>query len=62
MADHYYGVSLGAMNDGDVTVDTSTTSSIIELRIEDGNSLTKLDVQNALSAIEQYLIKNSAPA
>jgi predicted RNA-binding protein YlqC (UPF0109 family) len=43
MAVRYYGVAVGGQNAPDVTIDTSTTSSDIELAVSDAN-LTAGDV------------------
>lgn len=37
MAVRYYGVSVGGQGPADVTIDTSTTSSDIELAVDDTN-------------------------
>ncbi|MCP4206965.1 MAG: hypothetical protein GY767_07960 [Shimia sp.] len=37
MATRFYGVDLGGQDAGDVTIDTSTTSSDIELAVDDTN-------------------------
>ena len=37
MAVRYYGVNVGGQNAPDVTIDTSTTSSDIELAVDDTN-------------------------
>lgn len=37
MAVRYYGVGVGGMDAPDVTIDTSTTSSAIELAVDDTN-------------------------
>lgn len=58
MAVRYYGVSVGGQDAPDVTIDTSTTSSDIELAVDDTNltagGITKRQfVEIALKAIEQ---------
>lgn len=60
MAVRYYGVTVGGQDAPDVTIDTSTTSSDIELAVDDTNltagSITKRQfVRMALKAIEQAL-------
>lgn len=60
MADHFYGVDMGAGIDAsNVTVDTSTTGLKVELRVEDsvsGNN--KLEVVKALEVIKAKIIKS----
>ena len=58
MAVRYYGVSVGGSGPADVTIDTSTTSSDIELAVDDtnltaGNIDKELFVQMAIEAIRQ---------
>lgn len=58
MAVRYYGVDVGGQDAPDVTIDTSTTSSDIELAIDDTNlaaaSITKKQfVEMAIQAIRQ---------
>lgn len=58
MAVRYYGVAVGGQDAPDVTIDTSTTSSDIELAVDDSNlaagSITKRQfVELALEAIRQ---------
>jgi len=58
MAVRYYGVSVGGQDAPDVTIDTSTTSSDIELAVDDTNltagSITKRQfVEIAIKAIMQ---------
>jgi hypothetical protein len=58
MAVRYYGVSVGGQDAPDVTIDTSTTSSDIELAVDDTNltaaTVTKKHfIAMALKAIEQ---------
>ena len=60
MAVRYYGVDVGGQDAPDVTIDTSTTSSDVELAVDDTNltagSITKRQfVRMALKAIEQAL-------
>lgn len=64
MANHYYGVSIGAGADASgVSTGTSTTSKKIELRIEDGvTGMNKMEVLKALEALAEYISKNNAPA
>lgn len=58
MAVRYYGVSVGGQDAPDVTIDTSTTSSDIELAVDDTNltaaSITKEQfIEMAIQAIRQ---------
>lgn len=58
MAVRYYGINVGGQDAPDVTIDTSTTSSDIELAVDDTNltagSITKEQfIQIALQAITQ---------
>lgn len=58
MAVRYYGVNVGGQDAPDVTIDTSTTSSDVELAVDDTNltagSITKRQfVEMAIKAIEQ---------
>ena len=64
MAVRYYGVSVGGQGAPDVTVDTSTTSSDIELAVDDSNlaaaSIDKRQfVTIALEAIAQQVQEDS---
>jgi hypothetical protein len=61
MAVRYYGVAVGGVGPSAVTVDTSTTSSDIELAIDDAN-LTAGDVEKknkVLTALES-IVQNIA--
>lgn len=64
MADHFYGVDLGAeFGAGGVSTGTSTTSKKIELRIEDsvtGND--KTEVLKAIEKIKAHIQTDNAPA
>lgn len=65
MADHFYGVSLGAKAPADVTFGTSTGSTVIELRVTDattGLTGNKTELLKALEAIKQYIVQADAPA
>lgn len=65
MADHYYGVSLGAAGPEDVTFGTGTGSTAIELRVTDattGLTGNKTELLKALKAIEYYIVEADAPA
>jgi len=60
MAVRYYGVNVGGQDATDVTIDTSTTSSDIELAVDDTNltagSITKRQfMQMAMRAIRQAI-------
>ena len=58
MADHFYGVNLGAGLDvNNVSTGTSTTSKKVELRVEDGVSgNNKKNVLLAIEAIKAKII------
>jgi hypothetical protein len=64
VADHFYGVNLGAgLQSDNVSTGTSTTSKKVELRIEDGvTGNNKLEVLKALEAIKAKIVKGDAPA
>lgn len=65
MADHFYGVSLGAKGPADVTFGTSTGSTVIELRVTDATTGligNKTELLKALMAIEDYIKNADAPA
>lgn len=62
MADHFYSTNKGAMHQKDVTFGSSTGSGSVELRIHDGDSISKIDALNCLNAIKEYIIKADAPA
>lgn len=58
MAVRYYGVNVGGQDAPDVTIDTSTTSSDIELAVDDSNltagAINKRQfVEIAIQAIRQ---------
>ena len=60
MAVRYYGVDVGGQDAPDVTIDTSTTSSDIELAVDDTNltagTITKRQfMEMAIKAIEQAI-------
>ena len=64
MAVRYYGVDVGGQDAPDVTIDTSTTSSDIELAVDDTNltagSIDKrLFIETALNAILQAVGEDS---
>lgn len=64
MADHFYGVNIGAGFDpSGVSTGTSTTSKKVEVRIEDGvTGNNKTEVLKALEAIAARITKDNAPA
>lgn len=64
MADHFYGVNMGAgIEDSNVSTGTSTTSKKVELRIEDGVSgNSKLEILKAIEAIKAKIVMGDAPA
>ncbi len=53
MADRFYGVDREGTGEPRVTVDTSTTAKVIELRVLDGASITVKDIQRALVRISK---------
>jgi len=55
LADKFYGIALGGMQPKDVTEAGSTTSAVVELRINDTVYGSKLLVQQALEAIVNYI-------
>jgi len=60
MAVRYFGVNVGGQDATDVTIDTSTTSSDIELAVDDtnltaGNIDKRQFLQIALEAIKQAI-------
>lgn len=64
MAVRYYGVSVGGQGAPDVTIATSTTSSDIELAVDDANlpagSITKEQFMSiALEAIAQAVAEDT---
>ena len=64
MAVRYYGVNVGGQDAPDVTIDTSTTSSDIELAVDDTNltagGITKKQfIEIALNAILQAVGEDS---
>lgn len=60
MATVYYGVNRGG-HDEDVVVNTSTTSKNVELVINEGVVLSRVEVLEALQAIENAIIKQNYP-
>ena len=56
MASRYYGANVGAMTKLNVTEDSSTTSSAVELQIDLAKVTSKLAVLQALDALRDYLI------
>lgn len=64
MADHFYGVNMGAgADEAGVSTGTSTTSKKVELRVEDGVSgNNKTEVLKAIEAIKAKIISGDAPA
>lgn len=64
MADHFYGVNIGAGADvNNVATGTSTTSRKIELRVEDGVSgMSKVELLKGIEAIRNKIATGNAPA
>jgi hypothetical protein len=56
MSNHYIAVNRGTgLKPADITAGTSSASTKdVELRIADGASLTKLDVNNAIEQIKTF--------
>ena len=64
MAVKYYGVAIGGQSSADVTIAASTTSSDIELAVDDtnlaaGNINAKDKIYTALEAIRQAMEENT---
>jgi hypothetical protein len=64
MADHFYGVDLGAaFGAGGVSTGTSTTSKGVELRVADGVSgNNKTEVLKAIENLVAKITTDNAPA
>jgi hypothetical protein len=64
MANHYFGLNIGAGADpSGVSTGTSTTSKNVELVIVDGvTGNNKMEVLKALEAIMNKIIEGNAPA
>ena len=64
MANHYYGVNIGAGADvNNVATGTSTTSKNIELVVLDGVSgMSKVEILKGLEAIRNKIATGNAPA
>lgn len=63
MANHYYGVNLGAQAPGDVTVGTSTGSKDVELVVLDGvTGMNKHELLKAVEVIANKIAVSDAPA
>jgi hypothetical protein len=65
MADHFYGVSDTGSNKavtGNVTKAASTNSTKIELRVTDGQSISKARLLSALDSLKNYITTDNAPA
>lgn len=59
MADYFYSQARGlGLRPQDVTVQTSTASTDIELHVNTTNSPTKKDVIRALRAFENFILTN----
>ena len=55
MARHYYDINKGdGFNPKSVAVSTSAGSGSVEISTLDGAGLTKIDVLNAIEALEAY--------
>jgi hypothetical protein len=64
MANHYFGVSIGAgLDPSGVSTGTSTTSKNVELVVLDGVSgNNKVEVLKAIEEIKNAIIEGNAPA
>lgn len=65
MADHFYGVNLGAKSPDDLTFGTSTGSTAVELRVTDattGITKDKKVLLNLVRIIQDYIAQADAPA
>lgn len=65
MADHFYGVNLGAKSPDDVTFGTSTGSTTVELRVTDaatGVTKDKKVLLQLVKIIQDYIVQADAPA
>lgn len=65
MADHFYSITVpgGDQVTGAVVKGTSTASTNVELRVTDGVSgNTKEQLLSAVTAIEAFILTDSAPA
>jgi len=60
MATVYYGVNRGG-HDEDVAIATSTTSKNVELVVNEGVVLSRVELLEALQAIENAIIKQNYP-
>jgi hypothetical protein len=61
MSDIYYGVAPGGDRKTDVTENTSTNSTVIELRVTDSDAgATRLQVLKAINAIREYIIHDTS--
>lgn len=62
MADRFYGVPLGGTLPVNVTEASSTTSAVVELRINDAVYANKIQVLAQIEAIKNYLqTKETSP-
>jgi hypothetical protein len=60
MASHFVGLNRGQEGAlySDFTTGTSTGSTDVELRVDDGKNLTKKDVHNIIEAFERFFENN----
>lgn len=59
MADHFYSVNKGAgLDPSAVTVGAASSGQSIEVRLHDGDGLTRMDVLKALETIEARFMEN----
>ncbi len=55
MADRFYGAPISAQLPKDVTEQATTTSAVVELRINDTIYSRKIEVLHAIDAIRRYV-------
>jgi len=59
MADHFYGVNRGSITNSpksNITIGTLTGSTDIEVRVADGQHLTRADIYKALEVIRDRIV------
>ncbi len=62
MTDRFYGADLGDTMQEEITEATTTTSKVVELRVEyDAAGLTKTDVLLAIESIKQRISQKTWP-
>ena len=58
MADRFYGTDRDGVVAPRVTIDTSTTSKVIELRVATAAGITKKDVTRALVRLQKAILED----